>query len=329
MGGAVMKELFISMRDYNREKPRSHHSIRWCFYILMMVLVGFTSSEAQVQNSGTGNDPSEQKIPVAIENKLKQLHPDSPQDYFDLGEDMMDIRRFDLSDRLFVIAAHLDGPQLGRSACLALAESARLQRDISKAAHMRAMARLFPAPTGSAEISLDEKQPPEEDFRHAGALVSAMLGFYRTGYGTRGIKVIEQDRNTYQLLSRFERGIGGVADVMTYCKSNTRDDLCENRLYIEKPGVILQNHTASAGDYQVCPHINTYLPQLTPYRLTHLLDVETALAGGRKARWGARLTLDDNIPRPVLNPAFLSRAYAVDPDQCIYRNHQWVRPEDP
>jgi len=327
--------MIINNNKISKINNTAHHKeilFRHVFVIIVtaiIVITGTITPVVQSQNTDTTENKTQPPIPPDIEKRLEKLHPESPEDYFNLGEDMMDIQRFDLSDRLFVIAAHLDGPHLGRSACLALAESARLQRDPSKASHMRAIARLFPAPTGSAEIALDETQPPDEKFRHAGALISAMLGFYRTGYGTHGVKVLEQDRNTYQLLSRFERGIGNVADIMEYCKSNTRDDLCENKLYIEKPGRDPHNHSASAGDYEVCPRINTYRPQLTPYRLTHLLDVETALAGGRHARWGSRLALDFNTPRPVLDPAFLSRTYGVDPKQSVYRNHQWVRPGTP
>ena len=323
--------------DHNRENHGVvNRIITVCMTITVCALWWVVYPTAQAQDQAADDHDTNQTIPAEIEGRLEKLHPDNPDDYFNLGEDMLDERRFELSNRLFVIAAHLDPKRLGRSACLALAESARLQNDAGRAAQMRAMARMFPAQASSAVIALDEKSPPEEEYRHAGALVSAMLGDYRTGYGTRGIKALNLDRNAYALLSRFERGIGSVADVLSYCKSNTRCDLCENKLYIEKPtaktngtttdgsGTARENHYAHEHDYQVCPRLQTYRPQLTTYRLTHLLDVETALAGGRHARWGARLALDFNTPRPVLDPAFLSRAYAVDPEMCVYRDHEWI-----
>jgi len=317
----------------------------------MLVVVFITivsSSPATAQEPQADADPDQSQSttaapissePQSIENRLAALRPDQPGDYFKLAEDAADQRGYDLAEHLFVLAAYLDNAQFGRSACLAIADIALRQKDTERARQMRALARLFPGPDRSAAISFDESQSPEAEYRHAGALVSALLGFYRTGNGSRGLKALDLDQQSYSILAEYEQGIKHVSEILAYCRDNTRCDLCENKLYIQSPGTKKlqprrKDDPASritrpdAHDrFEVCPRLHTYLPQLSDEEITREINIETALTGGRQARWGGQLALDGDQPRSVLDPSLLNRLLGIDATRTIYRDGQWTTPD--
>lgn len=303
-----------------------------------------TTAQAPPRDAGPDQAPSSTAPPNrpsiselrSIQDRLAALRPDQPGEYFKLAEDAADLRDYDLAQHLFVLAAYLDNTQFGRSACLAIADLALRQKNIERVRQMRALARLFPAPDRSAALSLDESQSPEAEYRHAGALVSALLGFYRTGYGSRGLKALDLDQQSYSVLAEYEHGIKHVSEILAYCRENTRCDLCENKLYIKSPGAKkLQarrnddpaSHITSqdAHDhFQVCPRLHTYRPQLSDDEIARQINIETALTGGRQARWGAQLALDGDAPRSVLDPSLLNRLLGIDATRTIYRDGQWT-----
>ncbi len=292
-------------------------------------------STPMIQSEPAQEDPAVE--PFSWDVQLEALQPDHPEDYFRLGEMALDIEKDELASRLFVLAAHLDGAQFGQSACLALAQLARDNREHGQAREFLAIARMFPSTVDAPSITLDALNTPEDEYRQAGSLVASMLGFYRTGFGARARKMLDRDPLAPQLLREYTGGIGDVDHIQSYCKDHIRCETCGNDMIIELPHAIPSPRDRNRDNpevvnpedqFQRCPEAASYRPAVAPDRLRHMLNVESALAGGRSATWGAQLLLDEGTPRPILDPVFLGRILKVDPARTVYRSGKWISPND-
>lgn len=268
----------------------------------------------------------------SLDERLASLSPANAEAYFLLGEEAMEEAQLDTAARLFVLAASLDGERFGRSACLALAEIEKRRRRSALERDLRALASLLGG-AGSAGPSdrLDFRQA-EREFRRAAALVSAMLGFYRQGDGQKALAALDLNAATEALVLEFGRSVGSIGRIISFARNYPRCPTCRNERIIKCPtcrGGVTPGHCAACnGQHFIICNTCGGKPgeTITPAEIDAMLRFEVALQSGLSAPWSARLAVDQDRPRPVLDLTMLPRWYDVNTTNTVYRDGAWTMP---
>lgn len=226
--------------------------------------------------------------------RLEALRPVDPLAYFELGEEIAhatpEWRDVELAQTLFGLAGLLDRTQLGRSACLALAD---LSVEASERRRLRALAAILGG-AGLGGRALPSAQARNE--LAAGmsddtviAVLNA-LSYYRRGNGAKAIESLEAPE-AMELLGRCDALLpGGV------------------QRFVED-----------------CRHYRGQLrPLLDDNDILRMLQIEVALLAGEDQRWSTAATLARLDPLIEVDPERLGEALGADPSRPYFRRSGWV-----
>jgi hypothetical protein len=253
------------------------------------------------QSSGT---PARSPAAIDWTTALEALDPQRPMEYFELAEEIADAAMNDsqrqLARTLFGLAGALDPDQLGRSACLALAD---LEADANDRRRLLALASLLRGPGGGAGggPAGGGGMLTPHDSGHAVAAdpaaalaVSESFSHYRRGEGQNALAALKQP-GAMELLTANSRILrGGIDRFIEDC-----------------------NHFRG-GDRS---------PRLDDADITRMLRFEAALLAGDQRDWSSDLVINQNQPLVEVDPDHLDRSLGVDLSRPIWRNGQWVGAE--
>lgn len=281
--------------------------------------------------------------PASLNERLESLTPEEPLEYFRLGEEAMDLHENQVAQRLFVLAATLDPANFGRSACLALAELAGRTDQPDERARLLGIAQMYSS-TASDDSNMNQSPAPittdAATSQSAGsasdsgpAMVSAFLGYYRQGEGSRALRALEINPETEPLLREYGRSLGSVGSIISWLRANQRCETCRNERVLACPSC---RGGADPARCSVC-HDRRYIvcttcdgdpgPELIAEQVNAMIRFEVAMLSGAGASWSAQIQLDTGRPRHVLDPKNLAASFDIDPTATIYRNGEWLAPQ--
>ncbi len=264
----------------------------------------------------------------SLDERLAALAPEDPAGYFLLGEEAMEEGQPDAAAHLFVLAAALDGERFGRSACLALAEIEKRRGNGPRERDLRSLASLL----GGAAVDVHDLREAEREFRRAASLLSAMLGFYRQGDGQKALAALELNEATERLVLEFGRSIGSIGRIISFARNYPRCVSCRSERIIPCPtcrrGTVPGNCATCGGQAFIICNVCNGKPgeAISQDEIDTMLRFEVTLQSGEHASWSARLSVDGDRPRPVLDLSMLPRWYDVNTSLTVYRNGVWTMP---
>lgn len=264
----------------------------------------------------------------SLDERLAALAPENPAGYFLLGEEAMEEGQLEAAARLFVLAASLDGERFGRSACLALAEIEKRRGNGPRERDLRSLASLL----GGSAVDVNDLRAAEREFRRAASLLSAMLGFYRQGDGQKALAALELNDATERLVVEFGRSIGSIGRIISFARNYPRCVSCRSERVIPCPTCrrgTVPGHCAACGGqaFIICNVCNGKPGEaVSQDEIDAMLRFEVTLQSGEHASWSARLSVDTDRPRPVLDLTMLPRWYDVNTTLTVYRSGAWTMP---
>ena len=226
------------------------------------------------------------------EQRLESLIPSNPLEYFELAEEIADEDEDEyhrnLAQHLFALSGVLDPKNLGRSACLALAD---MESRIQRKRRLLALSDLLDERGG---IAASIQSTPVKQINPSAALaVSEALSHYRKGNGNRAIAALKSTGATELLETAGGVLRGGAQRFIEDCK-----------LY-------------RSGR----------TPNITTSDLLSMLQLEAALLAGDHRTWSADEMLTDARPLLEVDPDNLQQTLLADGSNAYYRNGQWVSSE--
>ncbi|MCL4198507.1 MAG: hypothetical protein KJZ69_13555 [Phycisphaerales bacterium] len=264
----------------------------------------------------------------SLDERLAALAPENPAGYFLLGEEAMEEGQLEAAARLFVLAASLDGERFGRSACLALAEIEKRRGNGPRERDLRSLASLL----GGSAVDVNDLRAAEREFRRAASLLSAMLGFYRQGDGQKALAALELNDATERLVVEFGRSIGSIGRIISFARNYPRCVSCRSERVIPCPTCrrgTVPGHCAACGGqaFIICNVCNGKPGEaVSQDEINAMLRFEVTLQSGEHASWSARLSVDTDRQRPVLDLTMLPRWYEVNTTLTVYRSGVWTVP---
>ncbi len=227
------------------------------------------------------------------EQRLESLTPTKPLAYFELAEEIADTAEDEynrkLAQHLFALSGVLDPKNLGRSACLALAD---MESRVHRKQRLLALSNLLDERGGSA--GWVQTAQVKQISPSAAMAVSEALTHYRKGNGNRAIAALNNTTGAAELLESAGGVLrGGVQRFIEDCK-----------LYR-----VGRSPTISSDD------------------LLSMLQLEAALLAGDDRTWSADEMLTDARPLLEVDPDNLQQTLLVDGSMAYYRNGQWVSAE--
>lgn len=255
--------------------------------------------------------------------RLEAMTPQRPEEYFRLGEEVMDgaatPAQSELARTLLALAFELDAGKswISPSSCVALAS---LTRD---PAHRRWL--------WAVAISLDPRYAPRssqaEGLDPAAAYQAAcVLGLVRSGEGVLARQLLREPQ-VRDLLTRLSPLLarGGVEGGFAGLETQASRWPCRE---CQNARVVRRAH--ESAEYRICPLCRGLPgPELTPAQRLDQLRLEAWLLRGVPSSWAAQVTMDEGKPLEDLNPRRLPRLLGVDPARTIWRNGAWVAPPAP
>lgn len=265
-----------------------------------------------------------------LEARLHALTPDSPEDYFLLGEEVAALARldieFELAESLFVLAFVLDGVPIGPSerkrasvrapVCLALASTTTSTR---RARWLLAIAGVvdprYSRPDWSGAV---DPAPSPRDRAMAAEAISTV----RSGDGARARSLLARP-NVRRLYDRFSALITGAGPsaVIGGLEAEAAKWPCPE---CRNARISVKRHS---GNIQrtLC---NTCLGDpgwaTTRAEMIATLRFESAMLRGTQRSWGAQAAIDLGAPLRDPDPSELAPTYRVDP-RAVYWRGAWVR----
>ena len=227
-----------------------------------------------------------------LESRLSELRPEEPMAYFELAEEIADAaeepEQRALARRLFALSGVLAPEQLGRSACLALAD---MEEDEQNRRRLMALASLFGSDDLSQAVTEDWGASPIEKHTASAVLaVTEAMSHYRRGRGSQAMAALRKP-GAMELLEECEDHLpGGINRFMEDCK------LYRGRL---RPNL--------SEDHQV-----------------RMLRFEIALLTGSDRPWSSELLYGRGRPLIEVDPLRLEEAFGVDGSRPIHRDGKWV-----
>ena len=227
-----------------------------------------------------------------LESHLSELRPEEPMVYFELAEEIADAaeepKQRALARRLFALSGVLAPEQLGRSACLALAD---MEEDEQARRRLMALASLFGSPDLSQVGAEDWGASPIEKHTSSAVLaVTEAMSHYRRGMGSQAMAALRKP-GVMELLEECEDHLpGGINRFMEDCK-----------LY--------------RGQLR---------PNLSEDHRVRMLRLEIALLTSSDRPWSSELLYGRGRPLIEVDPLRLEEAFGVDGSRPIYRDGKWV-----
>lgn len=265
----------------------------------------------------------------SLQQRLEALDPSSPLAYFELAEEIaaeaVEPEHTDLAKTLFVLAFVYDRESgrptwISPSACLALADASRLDRERR---WLIAMAK-----------SLDRRHAPP-DWNYADPvrvsdetayLAASAISAVRSGEGRRARDLMDRPE-VRALIDRYETllspaGLPGEAQRLVREAQLWPCPECLNQRVTRKANV-------NPPEYEPCVWCrgNPGM-KLAPAELVGHLRFESRLLAGIHRSWSAQLASDGGSPVRDPDPDELAPTLGVDPRKAFYRNGRWVESPD-
>lgn len=261
----------------------------------------------------------------ALSDRLHALEPDSPEQYLELGEEILALARSDddsaLARRLFGLAyelARLAGDQPGTqaSACIALADTARFERDRR---WLWSIARLVDPRYNEPDWSRTVERAVS---RETAYLAATTLGLLRAGEGVRAREHLRDQsvRDVFIWYSGLLTGTG-PGDVLTMLDREADRWPCPEC----RNSRVVRTH--EAGDVRVsrcftCRGNPGW--ELGETAFLGTLRFESRVLAGVQRSWGAQIAADLGEPLRDPDPAAVAPSVGVDARRCVYRDGRWT-----
>ena len=249
------------------------------------LVAAFVWFAAGAQPRGTRTPPA-----AAWTARLEALEPSRPLDYFELAEEMVDAAQSDsdrrLARELFALAGVLEPYQLGRSACLALAD---MESDVQERRRLIALASLLNRQPN--DTALSERGSSGPGASEAVLAVCDAFSAYRLGKGREARKALATPGAMDLLASGAHVFAGGVDQFLADCDRYTGG---------ERPTLY------------------------TELQATRDLRLELALLDGEARSWSGDLLLNRGRRLIEVDPARLDVTLGVDAHLAYFRNGRWV-----
>ncbi|USN98500.1 MAG: hypothetical protein H6810_10035 [Phycisphaeraceae bacterium] len=294
--------------------------------IVLLLLVVPALAAAQSKTPGAADTPLAAQPEFAL--RLAALSPDDPAAYLRLGEEVLALGKADedaaLARRLFGLAYELarrdaDKPGVQASACIALADTARFERDRR---WLWSIARLidprYSEPDWSRTVERDVS--PESAFYAA-----TTLGLLRSGEGVRARELLRDPgvRSVFTWYSGLLTGTG-PGDVLTMLDREAQRWPCpechnERIVHQMKDGQAVTVRCFTCRGNPGWP--------LSEAGFLATLRFESRVLAGVQRSWGAQLAADLGEPLRDPDPAAVVRSIGVDATKCVYSDGHWTTPE--
>lgn len=271
--------------------------------------------------------PATTAVPEEFAERLTALNPHEPGDYLILGEDILarasDDQEIALARHLFALAfehARLAGdrPGVQASACIALADTARFERDRR---WLWSIARLIDPRYAAPDWSRSVDRVVTED---AALLAATTLGLIRAGEGVRARELLKDQRvrEVFVWYSGLLTG-AGPGDVLSLLDTQAARWPCPEC----RNARVVRSAPAPDAPTVRC-HTCRGNPgwELTPSALLATLRFESRVLAGVQRSWGAQLAADLGEPLRDPDPGAVVRALGVDASLCLFRDGVWVSP---
>lgn len=293
---------------------------------LLVVCIAAPVRTAAAQTEGLGDSTN---APLTLEwaDRLGALRPDEPGGYLRLGEEILTVGRGDetraLARRLFGLAYELarledDRPGVQASACIALADTARFERDRR---WLWSIARLIDPRYGEPDWSRTVDRPvgDEEAFRAA-----TVLGLLRAGEGSRAKELLRDEsvRDVFRWYSGLLTGTG-PGDVLSILDDEADRWPCPE---CRNERVVRSAAGVDAAKVRCFTCRGTPGWQLGQAGLLATLRFESRVLSGVQRSWGAQLAADLGEPLRDPDPAAVADAVGVDASLSVFRGGRWVAP---
>lgn len=263
-------------------------------------------------------------------DRLAALTPHDPGAYLLLGEDILarasDDRDIALARHLFALAfehARIAGdrPGVQASACIALADTARFERDRR---WLWSIARLIDPRYAAPDWSRTVDRVVTEE---AALLAATTLGLIRAGEGVRARELLKDQRvrEVFVWYSGLLTG-AGPGDVLSLLDTQAARWPCPEC----RNARVVRSAPAPDAPTVRC-HTCRGNPgwELTPSAMLATLRFESRVLAGVQRSWGAQLAADLGEPLRDPEPAAVVRALGVDPALSLFRDGAWVAPPPP
>ena len=256
--------------------------------VMLGLVTCMCALSAHIGNEGQLAPP---QAPADWSARLEALELERPMDYFELAEEVADgattNSQRELARTLFGLAGALDPAQLGRSACLALAD---LESDSTDRRRLLALASLLGQEGGGRVPSLDGDARVAAD-PVAALAVSEAFSHYRRGEGQNALAALKAPGSMELLTAHSPILRGGI------------DRFIEDCNYFR------------GGDR---------MPRLDDADITRMLRFEAALLAGDQRDWSSDLVINQNQPLAEVDPDHLDRSLGVDLSRPLWRDGRWV-----
>jgi hypothetical protein len=292
--------------------------------IALLFLILLASSPHQAQDDGAMAE-APPSIPTDLAVRLEALHPDDPESYFLLAEEVAelveDLEHLQLARTLFILAFELERKRggssaLAASAVLGLADVERLERDRH---WLRAVAGAIDPGYQLPDWTVAAWPAVSEDVAFKAATA---IGLARAGEG-RDARRLLAEPGVNNVLLRFERalgatgGAGALSRIERYAEQWPCRE-CGNARATTRPG-------QGGLDVRLCPVCQGRPgPRLTAEEFVAQLRFESALLHGIQRSWGAQIMVDGGAVLRDPEPDELAFTYGVDAARPWWRQGQWV-----
>lgn len=274
----------------------------------------------------TGEPRGIDRVPD-LDARLGSLTPDKPEAYFLLGEEVAaeadDPEAVGLARTLYVLAFELDrrsGLRTGvaPSACLALADLARLEEDrrwLASLAH--AIDHRYARPSWGM---VGEVATPDQ------ALAAAtVLGYLRAGETNAALRRLDEP-GVRELLERYELLLSPTNEPGAFERLLRRAAEWPCRECANER--IVMRHGPDGVEAELCPTcLGNPGPALSDEELIGHLRLESLLLDGIHRSWAAQAASDLGAPLRDPDPEQLAPTFGVDPDRPYRRAGAWVDAE--
>ncbi len=258
-----------------------------------------------------------------IEARLAALNPADPAAYLDLGEEVAALGAIDLARRLFALAyesARLSGrdPSTQTSACIALADTARFERDRR---WLWSIARLIEPRYNQPDWSRTTRR----DVTPRAALRAATtLGLLRAGEGARARELL-RDPAVRDVFTRYAGLLTGTGpgDVLSILDEQARRWPCPE---CHNERIVRTVRDGQNVDVRCFTCRGNPGWELGEQGFLATLRFESRVLSGVQRSWSAQLASDLGEPLRDPDPAAVCPAVGVDPSRSVYRDGAWVEP---
>ncbi len=260
-----------------------------------------------------------------LEDRLRELDPADPEAYFLLGEEVsaeaMEPEHLELAKTLFVLAFHMDRQRarptwISSSACLALADVSRLERERR---WLMALAKAIDARQAPPDWNYADPIRASDETAYQAATA---VGLVRSGHG-RQARELFQKPEVRSLLVRFESllhpaALPGEAGRLEREAEKWPCPECGNDRVVRRPGVSPPEYAACLwckGDPGMKISLEEFVGQLR---------FESRLLSGVHRSWSAQVASDAGLPLRDPDPEELAATLGVDVRKVFWRDGKWT-----